>query len=111
MEFKVKIDDVKNRHREYEIKGEISLQNIENLVEEMKNCLPKYDDITLNLKEITGFDTAAFQFFYSIKNSCIRDKKRLKVTCEIDNDTSKLLENCGITNLSKILSISEGEVA
>lgn len=107
MEFKVKIDDVKNRRREYEIKGEISLQNMENLVEEIKNSLPKYDDFTLNLKSLTGFDTAAFQFFYSLKNSCVRDKKKLKVTCETDENTTKLLENCGITNLSQVLSILE----
>ncbi|MCQ2975693.1 MAG: hypothetical protein MJ211_12900 [Bacteroidales bacterium] len=109
MEIKLKIDDQKNHRREYDISGDISLQNINIIVDDFKKVLPDCTDLTINLKNITGFDTAAFQLFYSIKNSFIRDKKKYKVTCSINEETQTVLNHSGIDNLAAILSIQTNE--
>ncbi|MCQ2253632.1 MAG: STAS domain-containing protein [Bacteroidales bacterium] len=107
MEYTIKTDDVKGRFREYEISGDISVQNIEQLMESMSDCVEKCDSMTINLNQITGFDTAAFQFFCSLRNSFDRDKKTLKVHCTLSQETAQLLSNCGISDLPKFLSTQE----
>ncbi|MBQ1698574.1 MAG: STAS domain-containing protein [Bacteroidales bacterium] len=104
MEYKLKTDDVKRRYREYEITGDVSVQNIEPLMAEMKDSVASCDELVINLTGITEFDTAALQLFYSIKNSFVRDKKRLQVTCDLAPEVSQLLGNCGIVDLAKVLS-------
>jgi anti-anti-sigma regulatory factor len=105
MEVKIKSEDVKTRTREYEISGEISVQNIDELAAKMRDCVSACDNLTVNLRQITGFDVAAFQFFYSLKNSFIRDKKKLTVKSDLSKETAQLLQNCGIRDLSSVLSI------
>lgn len=107
MEYKLKVDDVKKHYREYEMSGDISVQNLESLVLEFKGCIADCDELLINMKKISGFDTAAFQFFYSLKNSFIRDKKKLTVNAELLPEVSQLLSNCGIGNLSEVLSIKD----
>lgn len=107
MEFRLKTDDVKRRYREYEVSGDISVQNIEALVEGMRDCVAECDELVVNLNQITGFDVAAFQFFVSLKNSFIRDKKKLRVTCSLDSGVEQLLANCGVSDLAEALSVQE----
>ena len=59
MEYKLKTDDVKRRFREYEVSGDVSVQNLEPLVEEMKDCVSSCDELSINLVGITEFDTSA----------------------------------------------------
>jgi ABC-type transporter Mla MlaB component len=106
MEYKLKTDDVKRRYREYEISGEISVQNIEPLLDEMKNCVASCDELALNFVGVTEFDTSALQLFYAIKNSFIRDKKKLRVTCDLSPEVKQLLANCGVYDLAGVLSVS-----
>ena len=106
MEYKLKTDDVKRRYREYEISGEISVQNIEPLLDEMKNCVTSCDELALNFVGVTEFDTSALQLFYAIKNSFIRDKKKLRVTCDLSPEVKQLLANCGVYDLAGVLSVS-----
>jgi len=108
MEFKLKTNDVKNRFREYDISGDITVQNIEPLMAEMADCVKECDDLAINLVQVGSFDTSALQLFYSIKNSFIRDKKKLKVTCNLSAEAEQLLANCGVTELDKLLSIDLG---
>ncbi len=105
MDIKLKINDVKNHKCEYDITGEISVQNVSAIMAEFAKTLPDCTDLTINLRKTDGFDTAAFQMFYSIKNSFVRDKKQLKVTCELSDETTALLSHCGINNLAEVLSI------
>ncbi len=105
MDVKLKAEDSKKRMREYDISGEITLQTIEELSLKLKDCVISCDDLTINLKQITGFDVAAFQFFYSLKNSFIRDKKKLLVNCSLSEEVTQLLKNCGIEDLKSVLSI------
>ena len=104
MEVKIKVDDVKKHYREYEISGDISVQNIEELSQKMKNCVQDCEEINIALSKITSFDTAAFQFFYALKNSFIRDRKKLTVSCDFSPETAQLLRNCGFDDLSAVLS-------
>lgn len=107
MEFRVKTDDVKKRYREYEIAGDISVQNIEQLVDGMRGCVQDCDELHVDLRQITGFDAAAFQFFISLKNSFVRDRKKLRVSCKLDPAVAQLLANCGIPDLAATLSIGD----
>lgn len=104
MEWKLKTDDVKKHYREYDISGDISVQNIEVLVDEMKTCITDCDHLVLNFRGITGFDTAAFQFFYSLKNSFVRDKKKLVANCNLSAEVKQLLKNVGIEDLAQVIS-------
>ncbi len=104
MEFKLKTDDVKKRYREYDVTGDVSVQNIEPLLAEMKDCVAHCDELTVNFVAVTEFDTSALQMFYSIKNSFVRDKKKFKVTCDLAPEVVKLLSNCGVDDLAKVLS-------
>ena len=104
MEYKLKTDDVKRRFREYEVSGEVSVQNLEPLVEEMKDCVSSCDELSINLVGITEFDTSALQFFYAVKNSFVRDRKKLRVSCDLAPEVSQLLANCGVTDLAHVLS-------
>jgi ABC-type transporter Mla MlaB component len=106
MEYKLKTDDVKRRYREYDVTGDVSVQNIEPLVDEMKDCVASCDELCINLVGITEFDTAALQFFYAVKNSFVRDRKKLRVTCDLSPEVSQLLANCGVSDLAQVLSFS-----
>ncbi|MBO7438929.1 MAG: STAS domain-containing protein [Bacteroidales bacterium] len=104
MEYKLKTDDVKRRFREYEVSGDVSVQNLEPFVEEMKDCVSSCDELSINLVGITEFDTSALQFFYAVKNSFVRDRKKLRVSCDLAPEVSQLLANCGVTDLAHVLS-------
>ncbi|MBQ4408364.1 MAG: STAS domain-containing protein [Bacteroidales bacterium] len=104
MEYKLKTDDVKRRFREYEVSGDVTVQNLEPLVAEMKDCVSSCDELCINLVGITEFDTSALQFFYAVKNSFVRDRKKLRVTCDLAPEVSQLLANCGVTDLAHVLS-------
>lgn len=105
MEIKLRNNDIKNHKCEYDITGDISVQHVGEIMEEFAKTLPDCTSLVINLKKIEGFDTAAFQLFYSVKNSFVRDKKQLKVTCDLNDDTAALLAHCGIENLAEVLSI------
>ena len=104
MEYKLKTDDVKRRFREYEVSGDVSVQNIEPLVAEMRDCMASCDELCINLVGITEFDTAALQFFYAVKNSFVRDRKKIRITCDLAPEVSQLLSNCGVSDLAQVLS-------
>ena len=104
MEYKLKTDDVKRRYREYDVTGDISVQNIEPLLGEMKDCVASCDELCINLVGITEFDTSALQLFYAVKNSFVRDKKTMRVTCDLAPEVAQLLANCGVGDLAKVLS-------
>jgi ABC-type transporter Mla MlaB component len=105
MEYKLKTDDVKRRYREYEISGDVSVKSIEPLLGEMKDSVASCDELVVNFVGITEFDTSALQFFYAVKNSFVRDKKKLRVTCDLAPEVSQLLANCGVSDLAGVLSI------
>lgn len=96
MEIKIAEDNKSLKKRRYDISGELTIQTIKPLYEELKNCIGDYDCLTINLIKITGFDTSAFQMLYSLKNTFLRDKKVLTVNCDFSAEIVKLLENCGI---------------
>jgi len=106
MEFRLKIDDPNRRYREYEVAGDVSIQNIEALVEAMGDCVSECDELSISLVGITDFDVAAFQFFMSLKNSFVRDKKKMTVVCDLSPEVAQLLANCGIGDLGATLSIA-----
>ena len=106
MEYKLKTDDVKRRFREYEVTGDVSVQNIEPLIGEMKESVASCDELCINLVGITEFDTAALQFFYAVKNSFVRDRKKLRVTCDLSPEVTQLLANCGVSDLAQVLSFN-----
>ena len=104
MEYRLKTDDVKRRFREYEVTGDVSVQNIEPLVAEMKDCVSSCDELAISFVGITEFDIAALQLFYSVKNSFVRDRKTMRVTCDLAPEVAQLLANCGVGDLAKVLS-------
>ncbi len=104
MEFRLKIDDPGRRYREYEVSGDVLIQNIESLVDAMKDCVVECDELAISLTGITDFDVAAFQFFMSLRNSFVRDKKKVTVSCDITPEVQQLLQNCGISDLAAALS-------
>ena len=107
MEYKLKTDDVKRRYREYEISGDVSVKSIEPFLGEMKDSVASCDELVVNFVGITEFDTSALQFFYAVKNSFVRDKKKLRVTCDLAPEVSQLLANCGVSDLAGVLSIKD----
>lgn len=104
MEYKLKTDDVKRRYREYDVTGDVSVQNIEPLMAEMKDCVASCDELCVNLVGITEFDTSALQLFYAVKNSFVRDRKKFRVTCDLAPEVTQLLSNCGVSDLAQVLS-------
>ncbi len=104
MEFRLKIDDPNRRCREYEVTGDISIQNVETLVDALKDCVAECDELSFSLVGITDFDVAAFQLFMSLRNSFVRDKKKFTVSCDLSPEVEQLLSNCGISNLAEALS-------
>ena len=86
--------------------GDVSVQNIEPLIGEMKESVASCDELCINLVGITEFDTAALQFFYAVKNSFVRDRKKLRVTCDLSPEVTQLLANCGVSDLAQVLSFN-----
>lgn len=105
MEYKLKTDDVKRRYREYDISGDISVKSIESLLSEMKDCVASCDEVAINFVDISEFDISALQFFYAVKNSFVRDKKTLRITCDLAPEAAQLLANCGVADLASVLSV------
>ncbi|MCR5454736.1 MAG: hypothetical protein K6F33_07105 [Bacteroidales bacterium] len=105
MEYKLKTDDVKRRYREYDISGDISVKSVETLFDEMKDCIASCDELSINFVDVSEFDISALQFFYALKNSFVRDKKKLHVTCDLSPDAAQLLANCGVADLAGVLSV------
>ncbi len=105
MEYKLKTDDVKRRYREYDISGDISVKSVESLLGEMKDCIVSCDELSINFVDVSEFDISALQFFYALKNSFVRDKKKLRITCDLTPEASQLLANCGVADLASVLSV------
>ena len=66
MDIKLKINDVKNHRCEYDISGEISVQNVKTIMDEFSKTLPDCTDLTINLKKVEGEKSDPFAIIDSV---------------------------------------------
>ena len=83
--------------------GDLSVNNLNDMVVKFREAEKDYDHIEINLGEIVAFDLATIQLLISMKKTCLRHKKKLNFNIDISNDLLKLLSITGFSNIIKSL--------
>jgi len=77
------------------LKGELAIQRISEVKEELKRALDEVDDLMVNLNEATDFDLSALQLLCSAQRTAVCLSKSLKLVGSPPEGLKKALEATG----------------
>ncbi|RLD63277.1 MAG: hypothetical protein DRI95_11935 [Bacteroidetes bacterium] len=83
--------------------GDLSVNNLNDMVVKFREAEKDYDNIEINLNEIVAFDLATIQLLVSTKKTCLRHKKKVNFNIDISNELMKLLNITGFASIIKSL--------
>ncbi len=85
------------------LSGDLGVNNLSDIVVKFKEAEKDYDNIELNLGEVTAFDLATIQLLVSMKKTCLRHKKMISFNIDISKEFMKLLNITGFSHTIKSL--------
>jgi len=85
------------------LQGDLTLPNLSEIYSELADSAMLYDDLEIIVRNAEGFDLAAFQLFYALKQTYIQRNKKLNFDIEIPADIKLIFEKAGIDNFNLYL--------
>lgn len=83
--------------------GDLSIGNLEEIVAKFKDIEKNYEEIEINLNNISAFDLSTIQLLISMKKSCLKHKKQINFSIELPGELNTLLATTGFLNIIKAL--------
>jgi len=83
--------------------GNLGISNLEKIVEKFKELEKDYDEIEINLNDVSVMDLATIQLLLSMKKSCLKHKKKINFNIDLPNDIKTLIETTGFATIIKNL--------
>jgi ABC-type transporter Mla MlaB component len=83
--------------------GDLSVNNLEDLVDKLKQVEKDFNEFEINISELTSFDLASIQLLISLKKTAERHKKKMKFKIELPKESWELIETTGFTKELKNL--------
>lgn len=80
------------------LKGELSIQHIESIRTKLENTFKDWTTVELVLKDISIIDLSMLQYLLSLKKSETNLNKTFKLTLELTEEITELLQHAGFTN-------------
>ncbi len=99
IDLKTKQDKENKSKAEITITGEITLQYIEDIIEDVRAVVKKFTDFRFVFKNIDGFDLSAIQMIYSIKKSCDEENKKVIFDINLPEDLEQVVINAGFVDV------------
>ncbi len=103
IKFKIQKPKKGDKKAKIFLAGDLGISNLEEIVSKFKEVEKDYDDIEINLNDITLIDLATIQLLLSMKKSCVKHKKKINFNIDISNDINTLLETTGFSNIIRNL--------
>ena len=104
-DIKFKIQKPKKGEKQAKIflAGDLGISNLEDIVGKFKDLEKDYQEIEINLNEVSVMDLATIQLLLSMKKSCLKHKKKINFNIDLSNDLKILMETTGFFNIIKNL--------
>lgn len=83
--------------------GDLGIGNLEEIVGKFRDIEKNYDEIEINLNEVSVIDLSTIQLLLSMKKSCVKHKKQINFNIDLSNELNTLLETTGFLNIIKTL--------
>lgn len=91
-------DQKTERSSRIELKGELSIQHIQNIKARLEEAFKDFDHIELLIKDVSIIDLTALQYLISLKKSEVAINKSFKIEFKMNEDLSNLLKHSGFNN-------------
>lgn len=83
------------------LEKELTIFSIEQMHNKIIDAVKKYDEIELNLKNITNMDLTFVQLFFSIEQTAKKLKKKFTINSDLSDDVKSLFENSDLIKVLK----------
>ena len=85
-------------------KGELEIENISLILEEVKTLLKNKKKIEIEINNTGNIELSFLQLLIAIKKTCNKQKATLKISFNIPEETESLLNSAGYEKLVEYLS-------
>ena len=102
--------------------GEISIERVANLKDELLKAFDKYEEIRLNIEKVTDFDVPGIQLIYACHKEALLRQKKFEIVGTIYPPLEKELRRHGLSvdtfktgiafnnRMVKITNFSDGDI-
>lgn len=79
------------------LQGNLSLDNVEQLVHVFREAVQKYKRLSVELKEVSALDLGFLQLLWSLENEMHKKGEELEVKMTLPSELEQLLRNTGFS--------------
>jgi ABC-type transporter Mla MlaB component len=98
--FKINKEATKNSQSvRVTLSGELSIQNIVDIKDELISLLEKYDQVSIETKQVESFDIACVQIFYALSRSAAHLNKEISYKITLPAEIENVINHSGLQNL------------
>ncbi|MBN1253064.1 MAG: hypothetical protein JXR51_13035 [Bacteroidales bacterium] len=83
--------------------GDLGVNNLKEVVKNLKTAEKDYENLVININDVTVCDLATIQLLVSLKNTCISHNKKISFNIDLSKDILELLQISGLTSIIKSL--------
>ncbi|MDA3905002.1 MAG: hypothetical protein PF484_02890 [Bacteroidales bacterium] len=84
------------------LKGELSIPYIQEIKEKLEKAIKDFEIVEILVADVSIIDLTMLQYLLSLKKSEDVFKKSFKISLELDNDLSEILEHAGFKNIENL---------
>jgi len=81
------------------LSGELSIQNIADIKDELIVLLEKYDQVLIETRQVDSFDIACVQIFYALSRSAAHLNKEISYEISLPKEIENVITHSGLQNL------------
>ncbi len=82
-----------------ELKGELSIQYIHDIKNQIEESIKKFDSVELLITDVSIIDLSILQYLNSLKKSEKQMNKSFKISFDLEEDLNELLAHAGLRNI------------
>jgi ABC-type transporter Mla MlaB component len=94
----------KTKNARIVLEGELILRCLHEAMEEIKKALGKFDNVTLELKNIVSIDLACIQLLLSARQTAIAAGRHFTCQIELPEEVKNMLAHAGLAHLPALLN-------
>ena len=94
----ISVLDKKKKEAQILLKGNLTIDNIENIKSSILSAIITYKKIILKLNNVENIDISVLQLLYSLYNSQNELNTEISIELNLNNDLALLINNAGFEN-------------
>jgi ABC-type transporter Mla MlaB component len=94
----------KNKSVNITLEGDLILRYMHEVTEEVKQTVSRFENITIELKNIANIDLACIQLLLAAKQTAISAKKQFSCQLDLPEEVKGLMQHAGMADLQALLN-------